>query len=82
MVRMKSYINLFLEALSSEKPIGKKLGFICQEIGREINTVGSKSNDSDLQRFVIDMKENLETGKEMYCKVIQIIVARFNWINI
>ena len=69
-VRLKSHLKLFLEALNSEKPIGKKLGFICQEIGREINTLGSKSNDSDLQRFVIDMKDNLEKIKENILNIL------------
>ena len=69
-VRLKSHHKLFLEALNSENPIGKKLGFICQEIGREINTLGSKSNDSDLQRFVIDMKDNLEKIKENILNIL------------
>ena len=63
LIRLKSHIKLFMETLESKSPIGKKLGFICQEIGREINTIGSKSNDSSLQKYVIEMKDNLEKIK-------------------
>ena len=64
-VRLSTHCNYFLEILnSSEASKGKKLGFICQEIGREINTIGSKANDSDIQKLVVEMKDELEKVKE------------------
>ena len=69
-VRLKSHLTLFDESLKSKHPIGKKLGFICQEIGREINTIGSKANDASLQRNVIEMKENLEKIKENILNIL------------
>ena len=63
-IRLKSNILIFEDALHSNEPIGKKLGFICQEIGREINTIGSKANDAHLQKLVIEMKDSLEKIKE------------------
>ena len=59
-IRLKSNILIFEDALHSNEPVGKKLGFICQEIGREINTIGSKANDANLQKLVIEMKDSLE----------------------
>jgi uncharacterized protein (TIGR00255 family) len=70
LVRLKSHIKLFTETINSNVPVGKKLGFICQEIGREINTLGSKSNDSDLQKFVIEMKDSLEKIKENILNIL------------
>ena len=70
LVRLKSHIKLFMETLNYDNPVGKKLGFICQEIGREINTLGSKSNDLDLQKFVIEMKDNLEKIKENILNIL------------
>ena len=70
LIRLKSHIKLFIETLNYNNPVGKKLGFICQEIGREINTLGSKSNDSDLQKFVIEMKDNLEKIKENILNIL------------
>jgi uncharacterized protein (TIGR00255 family) len=70
LVRLKSHIKLFTETINSDVPVGKKLGFICQEIGREINTLGSKSNDSDLQKFVIEMKDSLEKIKENILNIL------------
>ena len=63
-VRLKAHCNYFIEV--SEQPAGqaKKLGFIAQEMGREINTLGSKANDADMQRFVVQMKDELEKIKE------------------
>ena len=69
-IRLKSHLILFDEAIKSKVPIGKKLGFICQEIGREINTLGSKANDAVLQKHVIDMKENLEKIKENILNIL------------
>jgi len=62
--RLKSNCDYFLEVLGGSKSEGKKLGFIAQEIGREINTMGSKANDADVQRLVVKMKDELEKIKE------------------
>ena len=62
-MRLTNHLDYFLETMQLEQS-GKKLGFIGQEIGREINTLGSKSNHADLQKLVIDMKDNLEKIKE------------------
>ena len=69
-IRLKSNILIFEDALHSNEPVGKKLGFICQEIGREINTIGSKANDANLQKLVIEMKDNLEKIKENILNII------------
>ena len=69
-VRLKSNILMFEDTLDSNEPVGKKLGFICQEIGREINTIGSKANASNLQKHVIEMKENLEKIKENILNIL------------
>ena len=63
-VRLESHLDYFLETLNSETSNGKKLGFISQEIGREINTIGSKVNDAAVQRLVVEMKDELEKIKE------------------
>ncbi len=70
MIRLKSHILLFKECINSDTPIGKKIGFICQEIGREINTIGSKANDAELQKNVIEMKDNLEKIKENILNIL------------
>jgi uncharacterized protein (TIGR00255 family) len=62
-MRLTNHLNYFIETMSSPLS-GKKLGFIAQELGREINTLGSKSNHGDLQRLVVEMKDNLEKIKE------------------
>ena len=69
-IRLKSHLILFDESIKSKVPNGKKLGFICQEIGREINTIGSKANDAVIQKHVIDMKENLEKIKENILNIL------------
>ena len=69
-IRLKSHLILFNESIKSKDPIGKKLGFICQEIGREINTIGSKANDVNLQKLVIEMKDNLEKIKENILNIL------------
>tara|TARA_B100000579_G_scaffold162905_1_gene132325 strand:- start:2856 stop:3719 length:864 start_codon:yes stop_codon:yes gene_type:complete len=69
-IRLKSNILIFEETLESIEPVGKKLGFICQEIGREINTIGSKANDANLQKNVIEMKDNLEKIKENILNIL------------
>lgn len=69
-VRLKSHLDYFLQALREPQSNGKKLSFISQEIGREINTIGSKSNDADMQKFVVLMKEELEKIKEQLNNVL------------
>ena len=69
-VRLKNHLSYFLEVLATEEANGKKLNFIAQEIGREINTIGSKANDSTIQRFVVQMKDELEKIKEQTMNVI------------
>lgn len=73
--RLRSHINYFLETMGGEdeKPScgqGKKLGFIAQEMGREINTLGSKSNDAEMQKIVVMMKDELEQIKEQVLNVL------------
>ena len=63
-IRLKSNLNLFEITMKSKTSQGKKLNFICQEIGREINTIGSKCSDTSIQKKVIEMKINLEKIKE------------------
>ena len=70
LIRLDSHLNLFQKNINSNKPVGKKLGFISQEIGREINTIGSKANDFNIQKIVISMKENLEKVKEQILNVL------------
>jgi uncharacterized protein (TIGR00255 family) len=69
-VRLKSHVDYFLKALKDQNSNGKKLGFIAQEIGREINTIGSKSNDAAMQQHVVLMKEELEKIKEQLNNVL------------
>lgn len=69
-VRLKSHCNYFIQTLKDKDANGKKLGFISQEIGREINTMGSKANDANMQRFVVSMKEELEKIKEQLLNVL------------
>lgn len=69
-VRLKNHLVYFIETLESPKSNGKKLGFIGQEIGREINTIGSKANDTEIQRLVVNMKEELEKIKEQVLNVV------------
>lgn len=69
-VRLKNHLTYFLEVLATEEANGKKLNFISQEIGREINTIGSKANDSTIQRYVVQMKDELEKIKEQTMNVI------------
>ncbi len=69
-VRLKNHCEYFLENLNSKDSEGKKLGFICQEIGREINTLGSKSNHSEMQKIVVQMKDELEKIKEQALNVL------------
>jgi uncharacterized protein (TIGR00255 family) len=69
-IRLKSHCDYFLDALKSPDANGKKLGFISQEIGREINTIGSKANDAHIQQIVVGMKEELEKVKEQLLNVL------------
>ena len=69
-VRLKSHCQYFLEVLDSEGQQGKKLNFIAQEIGREINTLGSKANHAEMQKQVVLMKEALEKIKEQILNVL------------
>ncbi len=69
-IRLKSHLDYFLEALKDKDANGKKLGFISQEIGREINTMGSKANDAKMQQIVVGMKEELEKIKEQLLNVL------------
>lgn len=69
-VRLRNNCSYFLENLDNKESSGKKLGFITQEIGREINTLGSKANDSDLQRIVVLMKDELEKIKEQLFNIL------------
>lgn len=62
-MRLSNHLDYFINTMKEASP-GKKLGFISQEIGREINTLGSKSNHADMQKLVVNMKENLEKVKE------------------
>jgi len=69
-VRLKKHLDYFIEAMKDKEASGKKLGFLAQEIGREINTIGSKCNDADIQRSVIGMKEELEKIKEQLLNIL------------
>lgn len=71
-VRLKKHIKYFEDSLedSNDEPIGKKLGFIAQEIGREINTIGSKSNHFEIQKCVVVMKDELEKIKEQLLNIL------------
>lgn len=69
-VRLANHLSYFVETMQHEKSPGKKLGFIAQEIGREINTLGSKSNHSEMQKLVVLMKDELEQVKEQVLNVL------------
>ena len=69
-IRLKTHCDYFLETLQNADANGKKLGFISQEIGREINTLGSKANDASMQKLVVGMKEELEKIKEQLLNVL------------
>jgi uncharacterized protein (TIGR00255 family) len=68
--RLKSHCDYFMATLKSKDANGKKLGFISQEIGREINTMGAKANDAHIQQLVVGMKEELEKIKEQLLNVL------------
>ncbi len=69
-VRLTNHLDYFMEVLQEPESNGKKLGFISQEIGREINTIGSKANDAIIQRYVVGMKEELEKIKEQILNIL------------
>ena len=69
-VRLKAHLDYFIQTIRSQAPNGKKLGFISQEIGREINTIGSKSSDAEMQKIVVQMKDELEKIKEQLLNVL------------
>ena len=69
-VRLDNHLDYFTSSLNSEDSNGKKLGFISQEIGREINTIGSKSNYAPMQKLVVQMKDELEKIKEQLLNVL------------
>lgn len=69
-VRLSNHLEYFSETIQDANPVGKKLGFITQEIGREINTLGSKANDAELQKIVIRMKDELEKIKEQILNIL------------
>ncbi len=69
-VRLSNHLDHFLEAMGDSDSQGKKLNFISQEIGREINTIGSKSYDSQIQRHVVNMKDELEQIKEQLSNIL------------
>jgi len=69
-VRLRNHLLYFKEVANNEEANGKKLGFIAQEIGREINTIGSKANDANIQRIVVEMKEELEKIKEQVLNLV------------
>ena len=64
------HLDYFLETLADKEPPGRKLAFVTQEIGREINTLGSKANDADIQKLVVQMKDELEKIKEQSMNVL------------
>ncbi len=69
-VRLQNHCHYFTETMQNEFPCGKKLGFIAQEIGREINTMGSKANHHEIQKIVVQMKDELEKIKEQILNIL------------
>lgn len=69
-VRLENHLNYFVETLSGNEANGRKLGFITQEMGREINTMGSKANHAQMQKLVVQMKDELEKIKEQVLNIL------------
>ena len=69
-VRLQNHLEYFIKTLESDDSNGKKLGFISQEMGREINTIGSKANFAPMQKLVVQMKDELEKIKEQLLNVL------------
>ena len=68
--RLSNHLNYFIATIESGQGQGKKLGFIAQEMGREINTLGSKSNQAEMQKIVVQMKDELEQIKEQVLNIM------------
>lgn len=68
--RLQKHLEYFLEVVDESESNGKKLNFIAQEIGREINTLGAKANDAQIQKYVVEMKDELEKIKEQVLNVV------------
>ena len=69
-VRLRNHCRYFIENIDADESTGKKLGFIAQEMGREINTLGSKANDAEIQKLVVKMKDELEKIKEQVLNIL------------
>ena len=69
-VRLRQHCKYFLDTLENDPLPGKKLGFIAQEMGREINTTGSKANHTEIQKLVVKMKDELEKIKEQSLNIL------------
>ncbi|MBQ5575382.1 MAG: YicC family protein [Bacteroidales bacterium] len=69
-VRLRNHCRYFIENIDADESTGKKLGFIAQEMGREINTLGSKANDAEIQKIVVKMKDELEKIKEQVSNIL------------
>jgi uncharacterized protein (TIGR00255 family) len=69
-LRLNNHLKYFIDTMNNEKSQGRKLGFIAQEIGREVNTLGSKSNHAEMQKIVVQMKDELEQIKEQILNVL------------
>lgn len=69
-VRLQKHLDYFLESMNESESNGRKLSFVSQEIGREINTIGSKANDANIQRVVVQMKDELEKIKEQLANIL------------
>ena len=69
-VRLRNHCRYFIENIDADESTGKKLGFIAQEMGREINTLGSKANDAEIQKIVVKMKDELEKIKEQVLNIL------------
>jgi uncharacterized protein (TIGR00255 family) len=69
-VRLTNHLDYFIETLNGSEANGRKLGFITQEMGREINTMGSKANHATMQKLVVQMKDELEKIKEQVLNVL------------
>ena len=69
-IRLQKHCNYFIDTMKQPEANGRKLGFITQEMGREINTIGSKANDADIQKIVVQMKDELEKIKEQLLNIL------------
>jgi len=69
-IRLRNHCSYFIETMTKEENSGRKLGFISQEIGREINTIGSKANHAEIQKLVVQMKDELEKIKEQLLNIL------------